>query len=793
MDIKNFLILFLLSFWAVCQSGQYVENSQVTYDYEYDACDVLTQVQVTAIYSRVPMLEGQPCLSMSEEWTLKQSYKVVDNVISELANFVDFKQSKLISSEYKVSQNFFNFNRLQYQQPEKKSQGFYVTARQAPRDNQWTHADYVRFLALEKHSQMTYRMSYVQKCQIMNLRYEKFVKKLLTMDLISSKNLLNLWQEYKAKRRWNKHQEKDIFEKLLIQLLQDRDNKKVSEIQQKMQQACMQKKEEVEWELLKKREYEIWSIPQHLTEFIPHEVTQQRADALKLSVLEKFKTHQATYDIAPHIAGYMKAYGFDVHEYAKCLGTSFDHQLHQETIKLFDQATIMHNHQPFLGLSIAQMADSSCAASKRQHVAISQTLADIGWALLGIPHGIYESVVSNVMFPYHLVKGIGKALVYVVSGVLYQAISFNDEGKKYREDVRKAYDIMKHIGWTIAEPILLNDEYIDYCSQDVRSYRDKRAQEILQTVNTVVDYCNEHTTTHDKIKFTTRLLTDYKYGVKILHTTMGMVGMLAAHAKHQIRTPQFALALAEGMEMELGAHQFAQEIAKDSKIEQQIEQLVSAMESKVVAQAAQKTIRASVDIVEEIQRFPGGEIPHSNLELKGELKKSLNILRKKASVNTCQEIINGKAVRLLREHVFGFEFDLKKGINGLKLYFQGGHTQKVWAMLQEAKYVQILSEKALPGDLIEYQIKNLVTGQIFTKTVFNEKYWSAARIKDAAFQIYKNPIKDMLSKDEGTVLREGIIDNVSMHIMFRVHDKNTVTESIDIKNFLPCKILDQTK
>lgn len=709
------MILFLLSFCGVCQSGQYLENSQVMYNYEYDACNVLTQIQVTAIYSRVPILEGQPCLSRSEEWTLRQSYKVVDNVISEVANIVDFNQSKLISPEYKISQNFFNFNRLQYQQPEKKSQGFYVTARQAPRDNSWTSADYVRFMALEKHSQMIYRMSYVQKCQIMNLHYEKFVKKLLTMDLVLSKDLLNLWQEYKAKRRWNKHQEKDVFEKLLIQLLQDRDNKRASEIQQKMQQACVQKKEELAWELLKKREHEIRSIPQHLTEFIPHEVAQQRADALKLSVLEKFKTRQAAYDIAPHIAGYMKAYGFDVHEYAICSGTSFNQQLHQETIKLFDQATIMHNHQPFLGLSIAQMVDNSCAANKRQHVAIGQTFADLGWSLLGIPHGICESVISNVTFPYHLVKGIGKALVYVISGVLEQVISFDGEGKKYREDVCKAYDIMKHVCWTIAEPMLLNDENIDYCSQDVRDYRDKRAQEVLQTVNTMVDYCNEHTSMHDKIKITTRLLTDYQYGVKMLHATTGMVGMLAAHAKYQIRTPQFALALAEGMEMELGAHRFAQEIAKDSKIEQQVEQLVSAMESKVVAQAAQKTIRSSVDIVEEIQRFPGGEIPHSNLELKNELKKSLDILRKKASVNTCQEIINSKTVRLLREHIFGFEFDLKKGVNGLKLYFQGGHTQKVWAMLQEAKYVQILSERALPGDLIEYQIKNLVTGQIFTK------------------------------------------------------------------------------
>lgn len=46
----------------------------------------------------------------------------------------------------------------------------------------------------------------------------------------------------------------------------------------------------------------------------------------------------------------------------------------------------------------------------------------------------------------------------------------------------------------------------------------------------------------------------------------------------------------------------------------------------------------------------------------------------------------------------------------------------------------------------------------------------------------------MLSDDEVTVLREGIIDNVSMHIMFQVHHKNTVKESIDIKNFLPYKI-----
>lgn len=793
MNIKNILILFLLSLWVDCQSGQYLENSRVTYDYEYDACGALTQVQVTAIYSRVPMLEGQPCISMSEEWTLKQSYQVIDNVISELANFVDFNQSKLVNSEYKVSQNSFNFNRLPYQQPEKKSQGFYVTARQAPRDTAWTYADYARFMALERHSQMSYRMSYVQKCQMMNLHYEKFVKKLLTMDLVSTKDLLNLWQEYKAKRWWNKHQEKDTFEKLLIQLLQDRDNKRAGEIQQKMQKACVQKKEEVERELLKKREHGIRSIPQYLTEFIPHEVVQQRADALKSSVLEKFKTRQAVYDIAPHIAGYMNAYGFDVNDYAICSGTSFNHQLHQETINLFDQATIMHRHQPFLGLSIAQMADGSCAANKRQHVSISQTLADLGWALLGIPHGIGDSVISNVMFPYHLAKGIGKALVYVVSGIVYQAISFHDEGKKYRNDACKAYDVMKHIGWTIAEPILLNDEYIDYCSQDVQDYRDKRAQGILQTVNAAVDYCNEHTSTHDKIKFATRLLTDYQYGAKVLHATIGTIGMLAAHAKYQIHTPQFALALAEGMEMELGAHQFAQEIVKDSEIEQQIEQLVSAMKSKVVAQATPKTIRSSVEIIEEIQRFPGGEIPRSNVELIKELKGSLKILGKKASMNTCQEIINSKTVRLLREHIFSFEFDLKKGVNGFKLYFQGGHTQKVWAMLQEEKYVQILSKNALPGGLIEYQIKNLVTGQIFTKTVFNEKYWSATRIKDAAYEIYKNPINDVVSQDKKTILREGVIDNVSMHIIFRVHDENTVKESIDIKNFLPYKILDQTQ
>lgn len=54
-------------------------------------------------------------------------------------------------------------------------------------------------------------------------------------------------------------------------------------------------------------------------------------------------------------------------------------------------------------------------------------------------------------------------------------------------------------------------------------------------------------------------------------------------------------------------------------------------------------------------------------------------------------------------------------------------------------------------------------------------------------------LKDMLSDDVKTILRKGLIDNVAMHTMFKVYDKNLPSSSMGISNFLPCKILDQTK
>ena len=256
---------------------------------------------------------------------------------------------------------------------------------------------------------------------------------------------------------------------------------------------------------------------------------QQRYDALQKTVEQNFMQYEQRYALSVQAMGYLQSQGLHPADYAVCLGTALQQQLHAEVCQIFEQLAQQQNNR-FFACDAMNFADAAHDQNKIEQIPVATTLSDIAWTLAGIPLGIAESAKDALLLPVHLpeiIKGLGKAIYFVA-----ETMMFNDA---------------EAFGSSLAL------QHADERNELIK-------QGVIQAAATVVNAV-EHASWHDRCKGATRLIADFYVPGKIYSAVGHLFAGVVAQSKN-VRNLENAASM---MDHEFGFEQIVEEVLQTTK------------------------------------------------------------------------------------------------------------------------------------------------------------------------------------------------------------------------------------
>ena len=590
------------------------------------------------------------------------------------------------------------------------------------------------------YSLKTYGMSPEQVDELLGVKWESIVNRLLSLDR-TEEVIWKLWNKYKQKRYWDFGWKDECEQKLKIRLGQKAEQKRLQEL---------------------KSIYSESIIP-HSYVSSSHELTCiNRCKALQKTHQNGFKQEVKTYAVDEMTSGMMLAHGIDRDRFVQRKGTSYQHCLYQEVIDTYKQVAKLMYGTGFASSVLLPYAlgfsDMSCDAIEQEMLKAAVALNDLSAFLVQFSCGVCAGVLASLQDNYHM---------------LTHPVQTTDQLKVLTNRLLDA----------IVDVIAMHD--CNMCNLSSTFY--SVAQRYVKISDMVsygfkqFDSWWQDSSIEQKSKAVSRVVSDCILPQKLCALGAKFCGMVVSRAKScRSMTGMSDIAQELGL---LGDEVVAAELLVEAELEQPF-LAREGLESRKPLHAYKVL---PFEMVMQRVRELKGVIPFAEKELlqslKHHLERALKQANKKVSKRVTQQYkkvikeFQGQQVEILSnlDHIGNFEFFITEDmiLQSYEVKIMGGHLSGSVKELERIGLAFIKEEKMLANGFKQFVYEDAVTGKLITKTEFPAK-WDMKKIMDKTFEAYDNFIVDGVEREQ-RILRQGVTsEGIDLHLVLDPHFEREV-------------------
>lgn len=495
-----------------------------------------------------------------------------------------------------------------------------------------------------------------------------------------------------------------------------------------------------------KNEYDFCAqLCKEMMEYDQHsEQWQQRLVALQKTIEQNYAQNWQEIFLSDQAQGYLLAHSFNPEQYQTCYGTPLQQQLHTEICTTFESIAQKQRetsvHSMLLDVA-TQCNDASfdCNDLEAIHLTIGLQELAKGCCILGewaIDHGsAYMQAVKN--------------------GIVQSAHDFIKMAQHPLETIQNLGKVL----WFICDTLYLADENacLNIPGQIEEQCR-KRQDEIFSVIDGLVASIHE-ATGPQRVEMATKFTADCVFQ----HKAIQAIGAFAGIARSTIKSTQFVTDIIE--------YEPAFASASDT-VTQAISELEQATGKAITEEIASQNIskcptpkRSKIftkeEIISKVQK-QGGKISERDTELFHNAEYWTQQATRKAQTpidsavlekyHNMKQLIGNSEIPMLMdvEHIINCKYQLildkSKAFRTVEL--TGGHFAGTLRRLEQEKLVEIESFIKFDNGCIEYQAKDLFSGQIFTHTEF-PPHWTVEKIAQETKMIFDYYVSEGINLSQG--------------------------------------------
>lgn len=305
---------------------------------ESDVFGNSTKLIVTTNQIRIPIVDGMMMHHERQEYSQRQEFLIDPNHNVQAASQSESLQIQKPKFNKNMQPQLQSSINAQWQE---RQEGFYFDVRVVSHDPgvfaAMSNDELLKHLSYNCYCFAWYHMSSAEKINMMSLRYEKFLNRLLADESLSGKAVLELWKEYKNKKKYTGREKQEKFAPISA-ALKKREKKQQQEALSLLQKEIERQKKMAVQELKNHEFKQLEKIYNQVPFVVPHYVSpyqQEREMALQKTKEQDYKQHQEHYELDPQTAGMLMAQGIDHKPHQRLSGTVLQHQLFKEIMNSY--------------------------------------------------------------------------------------------------------------------------------------------------------------------------------------------------------------------------------------------------------------------------------------------------------------------------------------------------------------------------------------------------------------------------------------------------------------------------
>ena len=729
----------------------------------------------------IPVVDGIKLVHQSSHYQGRYEYNIADHTIANKPVISNIKSYK---SDYALPEAVYQAQSQLSKQ--NRESGWFFRVRKV--DHDWgffeskTNRQLKQYLDYCVHCQVKYGMDICAKKDLLGKSAKKFEKELLGNESLSTETIKELLKEYLSSCKKEKKENIELQQSVMAEV-RSREKEELAAVKKQIEKELdgQRKIEQKKLEAQKEEKHKKYIAEQHKQVKddlywldLPEELQEQRDVALEQSELESYKQYQELYELDPLSCGYLQAKGIQCREYESCYGTALQQQYHQEIIKLIKdlayQELHLKNKTCFFDHSM-NFAQATGELNRKNSVPsagivswIANTLCQIGkefclrpWDYIkAVGQGAADSVVDvahMMTHPDELIYGLGQMLYFAI-----ETAAIAEAMAEYPIEAKNAFD--------------------NRCSE-IHSSLSGMQKDFLDLDGPA------------RIRSLTKFGSDFLLTPKLMHACGCLLSGVASKVKKAaLEKSGFhllsELGLEQGSLQELMHHTKELEPAAEHRVVKRVTTEFMEAEKAIGGATGLAFVVAQLkDVMKRAQKVLNkqGAIPLAHKKIKDELKFVLNALEKELKHVELEKLrrlygqkkIDGKEVRLALDHILNFSLGVKKSRDsgGFVLKVGGGHLSGVCEALEQTGLVEIVGKKTYPNGVVDYRLKNGLSGQIFKepKTMFPED-WSVAKILKVTWEVYEDTSLKIKDAKGGKLSKVKIIDDIEIAVYWSEKGKD---------------------